>query len=179
LVDALAPTVVLTARLEVRLPRESDRDRFVELFGNEDFMVFSSGVLTVDAANDRFDEMLLRGAEVAFAKQPLIEQVTGLIVGYAGVNWFDFEGQQRLEFGYRLIPEARGAGYATEAGQALLAKAAETFSGVVLAIIDPVNAASQSVGRRLGFTFWKQATVDGYLVNIYRRSIPQGDISLA
>src|ERR1700733_5665379 len=83
-VDALAPTVVLTARLEVRLPRESDRDRFVELFGNEDFMVFSSGVLTVDAANDRFDEMLMRGAEVAFAKQPLIEKVTGLIIGYAG-----------------------------------------------------------------------------------------------
>ena len=106
LVDALAPTVVLTARLEVRLPRESDRDRFVELFGNEDFMVFSPGVLTVDAANDRFDEMLMRGAEIAFAKQPLIEQVTGLIIGYAGVNWFGFESQQRLEFGYRLIPEA-------------------------------------------------------------------------
>ena len=71
-------------------------------------------------------------------------------------------------------------GYATEAGQALLAKAAESFSGEVLAIIDPVNSASQRVGRKLGFTFWKQAMdANGYLINIYRRSIPEGDYSLA
>jgi len=36
------------------------------------------------------------------------------------VNWFDFEEQRRLEYGYRLVPEARGKGYATEAGRALL-----------------------------------------------------------
>lgn len=98
-------SVVLTSRLEVRLPRESDRSRFVELFCDEDFMAFSSGVLTTDTAHDRFDGMLVRGAELAFAKQPVIERSTGTIVGYAGVNWFDFEGRGRLEFGYRLVPK--------------------------------------------------------------------------
>ena len=82
---------MLTPRLEVRLPREPDRTRFVELFCDEDFMVFSSGVLTTDAAHARFDEMLVRGRELTFAKQPVIERSTGIIVGYAGVNWFDFE----------------------------------------------------------------------------------------
>ena len=53
--------------------------------------------------------------ELTFAKQPVIERATGTIVGYAGVNWFDFEGERRLEFGWRLVPEARGKGYATEA----------------------------------------------------------------
>jgi hypothetical protein len=90
---------VLTARLEVRLPRESDRARFVELFGDEEFMVFASGALTTDEAHRRFDEMLVRGAELPFAKQPVIEQSTGLILGYSGVNWFDFEGERRLEYG--------------------------------------------------------------------------------
>lgn len=161
---------MLTPRLEVRLPRESDRARFVELFCDEDFMVFSSGVLTTGAAHDRFDEMLARGAELAFAKQPVIERSTGIVVGYAGVNWFDFEGRRRLEFGYRLVPAARGLGYATEASRAVLAKA-ETFRGEILAMIDPTNHASQNVARKLGFTFWKQATVDGYLDNIYRRHI--------
>jgi hypothetical protein len=40
----------------------------VQLFCDEDFMVFS-GALTTDAAHQRFDEMLIRGSELAFAKQ--------------------------------------------------------------------------------------------------------------
>jgi hypothetical protein len=118
----------------------------VELFCREDFVIFSSGVLTTDAAHHRFDEMLARGAELAFAKQPVMERSTGIIVGYA-----------------------------TEASRAVLAKAAETFRGKVLAMIDPTNHAAQNVARKLGFTFWKQAAVDGYLGNIYGRHIDAPD----
>jgi RimJ/RimL family protein N-acetyltransferase len=143
----------------------------VELFCDADFMVFSSGVLSTAMAHDRFDEMLARGVELAFAKQPVIERSTRVIVGYAGVNWFDFEGRQHLEFGYRLVPEARGMGYATEASRAVIAKAAESFRGEILAMIDPTNRASQSVARKLGFAFWKQAVIDGYLDNIHRLHI--------
>ena len=168
-------TVVLTPRLAIRLPRESDRDRFVELFCDEEFMIFSSGVLTPPAAHARFDEMLRRGAELPFAKQPVIERSGGVIVGYSGVNWFTFEGHRRLEFGWRLVPEARGRGYATEAGRAVLAVAARTFRGEILAMIDPTNRASRHVGRKLGFTFWKQAVVDGYLDDIYRLRIDPAD----
>jgi RimJ/RimL family protein N-acetyltransferase len=171
---------VLTPRLEIRLPTESDRARFVELFCDEDFMVFSSGVLTADAAHDRFDKMLVTGTELAFAKQPVIERSTASIVGYVGVDWFEFEDQRRLEFGYRLVPEARGLGYATEAAQAVLARAAETFRGTIFAIIDPTNQASQNVARKLGFTFWKQAIVAGYLDNLYWLQIdPQPPPELA
>ena len=162
---------MLTPRLEVRLPRESDRARFVELFCDDDFMTFSSGVLTPDAAHDRFDEMLTRGAELPFAKQPVIERSTRVIVGYTGVDWFDFDGRRRLEFGYRLVPEVRGRGYATEASRAVLANAADIYRGEILAIIDPTNHASRNVASKLGFTFWKQAVVAGYLDNLYRRHI--------
>lgn len=130
-------------------------------------MVFS-GVLTPSAAHDRFDRMLARGAELAFAKQPVIERSTGITVGYAGVDWIEVEGRRRLEFGYRLVPEARGRGYATEAGRALLAMAAGCHRGEILAIIDPTNRPSQNVARKLGFTFWKQAEVSGYVDDIYR-----------
>jgi len=159
-------------RLEIRLPTERDRDRFVALFRDVDFMVFSGGVLDADAAHRRFDEMLVRAAEMPYAKQPVIDRITGEIIGYAGVNWFEFEGEQRLEFGYRLIPEARGKGYATEASRLVLERAAASFSGEILAMIDPANTASQNVARKLGFSFWKQATVDGFLDNLYRLAIP-------
>ncbi len=111
-------------------------------------------------------------SQIAFAKQPVLERSTGLIIGYAGVDWFDFEGERLLEFGYRLLPEARGKGYGTEASQAVLAAATVSpFDGEILAIIDPVNEASQGVARKLGFQFWKQAVVDDCVRNLYRTSI--------
>jgi RimJ/RimL family protein N-acetyltransferase len=99
-----------------------------------------------------------------------VERTTRQIVGYSGVAWFDFEGVRRLEFGYRLVPEARGHGYATEAGHAVLAVAADTFRGELLAMIDPRNSASRSVITKLGFTFWKQAEVNGYCDDLYYRT---------
>jgi RimJ/RimL family protein N-acetyltransferase len=143
----------------------------VQLFCDDDFMIFSAGVLSTVAAHARFDEMLQRGRELSFAKQPIIVRDTGTIIGYSGVNWFDFEGARRLEFGYRLAPEARGKGYATEASLALLAVAEKTYDGEILAMIDPWNTASQSVATKLGFEFWKQAVVNGFLDNLYRRDV--------
>ncbi|WP_158292971.1 MULTISPECIES: GNAT family N-acetyltransferase [Kribbella] len=156
----------------MRLPTEADRDRFVEPVCDEDFMVFYPGVLTEEEATDRFDHMVAVCQTVPFGKQPLVEQSAGLVVGYTGVDYIDFEGKTWLEWGYRLVPECRGRGYATEAGQALLAKAHQSYAGELLAIIAPENLASQNVCRKLGFTFWKQALVEGDLRNLY--SLPVG-----
>jgi RimJ/RimL family protein N-acetyltransferase len=163
---------VRTARLLVRPPEEADRDRFVELFSDEDFMAFYPGVLTEEQASDRFDHMVAVCQAVPFGKQPVIELASGRAVGYTGVDHIDFEGRTWLEWGYRLVPECRGRGYATEASQALLATAHQTYSGELLAIIAPENLASQNVSRKLGFTFWKQAMVEGDLRNLY--TLPVG-----
>lgn len=136
-------------------------------------MTFSGGVLTVEGANKRFDAMLVRADELPFAKQPVIERPTGTIVGYAGVDRFLFEGQQWLEFGWRLVPGARGHGYATEAVTALLDLADQFFEGELLAMIDPRNTPSRNVAEKVGFVFWKEALVDGYLDNLYRLQIPR------
>ncbi|MZD09438.1 GNAT family N-acetyltransferase [Streptomyces sp. SID5785] len=62
----------------------------------------------------------------------------------------DAEGA--VEIGYDLVPEARGAGYATEAVCALTAWAlGQDGVGTVLAHTDPDNAASQRVLARAGF----------------------------
>jgi RimJ/RimL family protein N-acetyltransferase len=159
--------VMSTARLLVRLPRETDRDRFVTLFCSEEFMVFHRGVLTEEGARDRFDHMVTVCRAVPFGKQPVVELSSGVVVGYTGVDYIYFEGKTWLEWGYRLVPECRGLGYATEASQALLAKAHRTYEGELLAIIAPENVRSQNVSRKLGFTFWKQAPVDGETRNLY------------
>jgi RimJ/RimL family protein N-acetyltransferase len=165
--------VVTTPRLLVRRPRAADRDRFVELFCDGGFMEFYRKVLTEEEAADRFDHMVAVCQAVPFGKQPVIERSSGLIVGYTGVDYFDFEDQTWLEWGYRLVPECRGLGYATEASQALLATAHRTYAGRLLALIAPENQASQRVCRKLGFTFWKHAPVLGEFLNLY--TLPVGE----
>lgn len=165
-------TELVTDRLIVRLPVEDDRERFVELFCDEEFMIFSGGVMNEADANGRFDGMLERAAEVPFAKQPVIERSSRLILGYTGANRFEFEGEQRWEWGYRLIPEVRGKGYATEAGRALVEVARRSFEGEILAMIDPRNDASKNVIAKLGFTWWKRDYVNGWLDDLYRITFP-------
>jgi len=36
--------------------------------------------------------------------------------------------------------------------------------------VDPTNDPSIRVIGKLGFTFWKQAEIDGYIDNLYRRT---------
>jgi hypothetical protein len=38
-------------------------------------------------------------------------------------------------------------------------------------MIDPRNEASSNVARKLGFAYWKQAVVNGYLDDIYRLTV--------
>ncbi len=112
-----------TDRLTVRAAVESDRARFVELFTDEAFTVFSDGVHDVESANARFDRMLSLVDLVPYAKQPVVVRASGTIVGYTGVGTVSIEGLDRLEWGWRLAPAARGQGYATEATTALIARA--------------------------------------------------------
>jgi len=164
---------VTTARLQVRPPLEADRDRLVRLFCDEEFMVFSRGVLTEVEANEKFDHMMAVCQAVPFGKQPVVELSSGLVVGYTGVDYFDFEGRTWLEWGYRLVPECRGLGYATEASLALLSQAGQQYAGELLALTALENLASQNVCLKLGFTFWKQATLHGRPGNFYTRTLGQ------
>jgi RimJ/RimL family protein N-acetyltransferase len=158
----------LTPRLEVRCPTELDRPRFVELFRDDAFMAFSGGPLVTDQAHARFDRMLARCGELSFAKQPIVERCSRVVIGYTGVDWIEFDSGRWLEWGYRLVPAARGKGYATEASLALLEVASNHYAGDVLGIIHPDNRASQNVIRKLGFAYWKQASVQGDLRDLYR-----------
>jgi RimJ/RimL family protein N-acetyltransferase len=38
-------------------------------------------------------------------------------------------------------------------------------------MIDPTNLASRNVAQKLGFTFWKQALVNGFVDDIHRITI--------
>jgi RimJ/RimL family protein N-acetyltransferase len=167
-------STIVTERLTITPAVEDDRARFTHLFGDPEFMAFSGGVLDHDAANGRFDRLLRRGEEIPFAKQPVRVTGTDLIIGYAGFDRAQLDGLDRLEIGWRLVPEARGHGFATEAAQAVLALADATpplhdHDHEGIAIIDPTNAPSANVAKKVGFTYWKTAKVHGFVDDIFTR----------
>ena len=152
-------SIIETERLIIRPPVESDRHRFVEMFTNAEFTVFSNGVHDITSAHARFDGMLVLAAAIPYAKQPVIERETGTIVGYTGVGTVILEGLDeldRLEWGWRFMPEARGRGYATEATTALLAVADHRDDGEVLCVIDVDNLPSRRVADKAGFQQWRR-----------------------
>jgi RimJ/RimL family protein N-acetyltransferase len=160
---------MLTDRLLVRPAQETDRARMVSLWGDDEFMAnYHRPAFDAEEAQRRFDHMLEVCDDVPFAKQPVIERASGIITGYTGVDWFDYQGAQRLEFGWRLAPEFRGRGYATEAAQVLLDEARRTFIGEIFVIIDQDNLASQNVARKLGFEPLGVTDVLGARRNFYR-----------
>ncbi len=151
---------------------ESDRRPFVDLFMDSDFMVYSAtGALDRQAANDRFDHMTTFLQEVAFGKQAITETSTGSLLGYVGADEFEFGGEKRLEFGYRLVRASRGLGYATEAASALLELTTHVWHGELLAIIDPHNGASRGVLVKTGFEFVEHIVVNGDRAELYSRVI--------
>lgn len=151
---------VETERLLVRRPIEADRNRFVELFTDAEFMVFGDR-LSTDSANVRFDGMLDLSESVAYAKQPIVERASGTILGYTGAGAISFDGAEYLEWGWRLLPAARGRGLATEAVIALLALADDTDQGTMLCFIEPDNAPSRTVADKVGFDWWKHTDWNG------------------
>jgi RimJ/RimL family protein N-acetyltransferase len=80
---------------------------------------------------------------------------TGETIGFVGLAhplWFPAMADE-VEVGWRLHPSFWGHGYATEAARAALAAGAEHLALTrIVAVIDPANAASIAVARRLGMT---------------------------
>lgn len=161
-------SALATERLVIRPVVESDRGLFVRLLTDPAFMVFSErGALDEGAASTRFDHMMELGQLLPVAKQAVVDQVTGEIVGYVGADHFWFRGVQRLEFGYRFIVRARGLGYATEASKALLAVAWDDPVEELLAIIAPENLGSKRVAEKVGFSFSEGVMEMGYPMEIW------------
>ncbi|WP_410813039.1 GNAT family N-acetyltransferase [Micromonospora sp. 067-2] len=55
-----------------------------------------------------------------------------------------------IEVGWHLHPDARGRGYATEAGRALVAREFAAGTPEIYAVVSPANEPSMAVCRRLG-----------------------------
>jgi RimJ/RimL family protein N-acetyltransferase len=90
-------------------------------------------------------------ARHGFAIWSAVERETGEVVGDCGLQLL--EGGPDIEVGWRIAPDRRGRGYATEAARKSLAVGfGELGLDRIVAIAHPQNAASRRVMEKLGMT---------------------------
>lgn len=138
-----------TRRLILRLPRIEDFDAYAQMHADEDAARYIGGTLLRAPAWRKFLQMPGAWMVQGFAMFSVIEKASGRWLGQAG-PWQP-DGWPGTEVGWAFHPSAWGKGYATEAATAAIDWAFEHLGwSEVIHSIDPGNAASQALARRLG-----------------------------
>ena len=156
-----------TARLRLRQFREDDFPTYEAWCANMDVMRFLGGkVFSRTEAWRHMAYMLGHWALRGYGYYALEEKESGRLVGRSGFT--DSTGWPGFELGWTLAPEARGAGYATEAARFLLEYAfLQLDRPHVISLIHPDNAPSRRVADRLGQRVEGDTEVLGMPVLIY------------
>jgi RimJ/RimL family protein N-acetyltransferase len=154
-----------TERLRFRAVRRDDLDEFLAL--HEDPLIARFMGSYDRAGMERWMQMGLdEWAERGNGRVAILERASGRFVGRTGLKHWPQFGE--TEVGWVLRPDARGKGFATEAGAASLRWGFERFQlPFVTAMIQPENAASIRVAERLGMAPQRTDTLLGDSVVVY------------
>lgn len=144
--------MIETKRLKLRRFTEYDRGDVIALLKEPTFMVYSpTGAMTQSQADSRFRQLLNAFKLHGIGKFAVIEKWSGELIGYCGIESFNFKNKQVVELGYRLKASARGNGYATEASEAVLIYAKDKGFSSVMALTEQKNEPSKHILLKLGF----------------------------
>jgi len=169
--------VVETPRLRLRHFHIVDGEAMDQVFGDAEVMRFGSGTRDPD-----WVRQWLRGcledyhAKWGFGLWAVVEKRSGTVIGFCGLSRFaDVGGQAETEIGYRLARRFWGHGYATEAASAVRDYGFGTLNlSRMISIIDPRNAASLNVARKVGMTQEKEVIFHEILVHVYAIGVARG-----
>jgi RimJ/RimL family protein N-acetyltransferase len=162
-----------TERLLLREWRDADLDAYAAMCSDPEVMrFFSSGVMHRDDAWRQMAQFAGHWTLRGFGTWAVEHRESGEMIGRIGLH--QPEGWPGLEVGWSLARAAWGHGYATEGGAASLDFAWRDLGAErVISIIDPDNAASIAVARRLGETFERTWRHTGRSLHIYGIDRPE------
>jgi len=153
------PTLIETARLRLRKPRSDEEPLFVRLM----FEAYATRIEPLTREQARafgafmYEHWDLHG--FGFLAIDVRAHPAGSeTIGHAGLKYVDAwpghrsERQDAIELGFSIAPSARGFGYVTEAGRAILAAAFEAFDvPLIHARCNADNPKSAAALLRCGF----------------------------
>src|SRR5438067_1621182 len=143
-------STLATARLVLRMFRESDLDAYAAICGDPEVMRYlAPGPMTRAEAWRNMAMVLGHWQLRGYGLWAVEERGSGLLAGRVGC-WRP-EGWPGLEVGWTLRRSFWGRGYATEAARASVKYAFNELNQArVISLIAPENAASIRVAERLG-----------------------------
>lgn len=151
---ALQTPTLTTARLVLRPFTEADRDGVFRLHASAEVMRYWDSAPWSDPARvDRFLGRCRALAEEGSGNRAALERRDdSAFLGWIGLQHWDHDNRS-ANLGYMLTEDSWHQGYASEAGQALLAWAFDAMDlNRVSAQADTRNLASARVLEKLGFT---------------------------
>ena len=143
--------VLRTARLDLREMNDDDLDDMAALLGDAEVMRYYPRPRTRDEAKAWIDWNRGLYAERGHGLWYVALRETGEFVGDCGLVPQEVDGRWEIEVGYHVVPRHWRKGFAAEAAAACRDHARDVL-GVdrLIALINPDNAPSQAVARRIG-----------------------------
>jgi len=152
--------VLRTARLRLRVAAASDAAFYLDLVNDPDFIahIGDRGLRTLDAAARAIEDGPVAMQRTRGHSLYIVERIEdGVAVGMSGLIKRDVLDD--VDIGYAFLPAYRGCGYAVEAAQAVVAHARSIGIARLVAIVNPANAASIGLLRKLGMEFERFAVL--------------------
>lgn len=160
-----------TERLQIRFLRDEDVPALVSLCIDPEVTRYMGGPRDAEAVRAGLTKDAQWTGEAPLDVLPIVEIVSGEVVGHCGLLPKAVDGRDETELIYVLVPSAWGKGYATEAAGAVMEHAFAVLGlRRLIALIDPENVASGHVAERIG-TRYEGDTVrpSGKVLRVYAR----------
>ena len=143
--------ILETERLWLRRIQMDDVEFLVELWTDSDVTRYAGGPRDKDWLRNLLEETAQNPFAEKYDLWMTLEKAGGQRVGHVGLLEKEIEGAIEYDYGYFLMPSFWGRGYATEICKAVMHYGREVLGlRRMVAMIDPMNAASQNVALKLG-----------------------------
>jgi [ribosomal protein S5]-alanine N-acetyltransferase len=164
------PADMNSQRISLRPFEASDLDELQAVMGHPDVMRFSlSGPKTKTETEDFIKRCRTQYDEFGYGLLAVVYKDENRVIGYCGLFRQEIDGVMELEIGYRLHPNYWRRGIATEAAMMIRDWAfANLGREKLISIIEPENAASIAVAKKIGMNFEREFRFKGQrLTHIY------------
>jgi ribosomal-protein-alanine N-acetyltransferase len=169
-------TVVETERLILRLLTMDDLDGLAALYRDPEIRrYFPDGTRTYDQTRAELEWIIdVYYGRYGYGLWATVLKETGAFIGRCGLLPWEIDGRTEVEVAYLLDKRYWGRGLATEAARAIADHAFATLPvDRLICLVDPANAASRDVARRVGMTLlWDDYVDDEGPAHVYALDRP-------
>jgi len=166
-------TILETERCVVKELSLDDLDALFELYEDGEIDKYTDSLYPYEEEKEfqrAYIENMYRyfgyGMWLVFSKE------TGKLIGRAGLEHREYNGETELELGYIVGTPYQGKGYATEICKAILEYAKEnTGFERINTLIEDGNIASEKLTKKLGFVHEEDFELDGKIMHRYTREL--------